>query len=54
MRNSSDKSLKLIRNESFDFVLKLMASNTGKTMLLSHLSNVYGSIRLTDGIKEGF
>ena len=49
LQNSNEISLKLVRNGSFDLVIELIASKTGKRMLLSKLRNVYGSIRLTDG-----
>ena len=50
LQNNNDMSLKLIRHGSFDLAIELMISKTGKTMLLSKLSNVYGNMRLTYGI----
>ena len=47
LQNNNDVSLKLSRHGSFDFAIELMISKTGKTMLLSKLSNVYGDIKLT-------
>ena len=51
MQNSSDISLNLIKYGSSEFVIELGISKTVKTLPLSQLSNIYGSIRLTDGIK---
>ena len=51
MQDSGYISLNLNKHGSSEVVIELVISKTVKTTLLSQLSNVYGSISITDGIK---